>query len=296
MKHLLKICLGVALFSLTACQAEQGNFATEVMPVPALDESRVLGEAVPEENPTPVSKTSHTGSSILQQRKIIREGYLSIETDDYPKTRRAISGIVAQWDGFVSQENEERSHYQQSNRLKIRVPSATFENLMQAVEGIAKVVHQKRVSSKDVTEEYVDLASRLKAKQAAEERYYAFLRKAQNVDEMLQIQASLRTIREEIERVKGRLRYLEDQTSLSSLEVYIFQTFEQETVAEVIEDGFFTDIKLALSSGARGVGEVVIGLTYLWPIWILLFGIGFAWWRRRGRALIKNDKEKASFK
>ena len=231
----------------------------------------------------PTLPTANKPSSILQQRKIIREGFISIETDDYVKTRHALTGIVAQWDGFVSQENEERSHYQQSNRLKIRVPSATFENLMQAVEGVAKIVHQKRVQSKDVTEEFVDLSARLKAKQAAEERYYAFLRKAKNVEEMLQIQAPLRTIREEIEGLKGRLRYLEDQTSLSSLEVYMFQPFEQETAEVVVEDGFFTDIKLALFSGARGVGDVIIGLTYLWPIWLLLFGIGFAWWRRRGR-------------
>lgn len=231
-----------------------------------------------------IRRTSNQGtSSILQERKIIREGFLSIETDDYAKTRNALTGLVAQWDGFVAQENEERSHYQQSNRLQIRVPSATFENLLQAIEGVAKVVHQKRIQSKDVTEEYVDLAARLKAKQAAEERYYAFLRKAKNVDEMLQIQAPLRTIREEIEGVKGRLRYLEDQTSLSSLEVYIIQPFEEEDAQIVEVDGFWTDIKVALFSGANGVGDVIIGLTYIWPIWLLLIGIGLIWWRRRGR-------------
>ncbi|MEL7531354.1 MAG: DUF4349 domain-containing protein [Bacteroidota bacterium] len=280
MKHLLKICLGIALLSLVACHADQSKYASETMA--PVEQSTNAGDAISLDKPATVRRTSNS-SSILQQRKIIREGFISIETDDYAKTRHALTGIVAQWDAFVSQENEERSHYQQSNRLKIRVPSATFENLMQAVEGVAKIVHQKRVQSKDVTEEYVDLAARLKAKQAAEERYYSFLRKAKNVDEMLQIQAPLRSIREEIEGVKGRLRYLEDQTSLSSLEVYIVRSFEEEIVEEVPQDGFFTDIKHALFSGAHGVGELVIGLTYLWPIWLLLFSIGFIWWRRRGR-------------
>lgn len=280
MKTLFKICLGLLLLSFSACHSDQANYATEQAPMSI---EKAVGGDASSPDPTVIHRTTNSASSILKQRKIIREGFLSIETDDYAKTRNAISGLVAQWDAFVAQENEERSHYQQSNRLQIRVPSATFENLLQSIEGVAKVVHQKRIKSRDVTEEYVDLEARLKAKQAAEERYYAFLRKANNVDEMLQIQAPLRTIREEIEAVKGRLRYLEDQTSLSSLEVYIIQPFEEEEVEIVEEDGFLTDIKMALFSGARGVGDVVIGLTYIWPIWLLLVGLGLIWWRRRGR-------------
>lgn len=278
MKHLLKICLGLLLLSLSACHADQSSSATEAILV---DQTSGISKHSPAE--PAVRRTSSSNSSILQQRKIIREGFISIETDDYVKTRNALTGIVAQWDGFVAQENEERSHYQQSNRLQIRVPSGTFENMMQAVEGVAKIVHQKRIQSKDVTEEYVDLAARLKAKQAAEERYYTFLRKAQNVEEMLLIQAPLRSIREEIEAVKGRLRFLDDQTSLSSLEVYIIQPFEEDVVEEIEQDGFFSDIKMALFSGASGVGEVIIGLTYLWPIWLLFVSLGLIWWRRRGR-------------
>lgn len=277
MNHLLKICLSIILFSLVACHAEPQSFATDQSLEP-----QSFGNTTPTTTKL-ARKQEVKHSSILQQHKIIREGFLSIETDNYAVTREALTGIVAQWEAFVAQENEERSHYQQSNRLKIRVPSSSFENLIQSIEGIAKIVHQKRIQSKDVTEEYVDLTARLKAKQAAEERYYAFLRKAKNVEEMLQIQAPLRTIREEIEGLKGRLRYLEDQTSLSSLEVYIVQPFEEEIIEQVEESGFWSDIKVALFSGARGVGELIIGLTYLWPIWILLMGLALIWWRRRGR-------------
>ncbi|MEL6589555.1 MAG: DUF4349 domain-containing protein, partial [Bacteroidota bacterium] len=179
--------------------------------------------------------------------------------------------------------NEERNHYQQTNRLQIRVPAASFEQLVQSIESVARSVHQKSIQSEDVTEEYVDLQARLKAKKAAEERYYAFLRKAKNVEEMLQIQAPLRALREEIERVEGRMRYINQQSSLSELEVYLFQRLDPQEKVEVAPAGFWHDIKLALKSGADGVGDVVIGMTYLWPIWILLLSIGFIWWRRRRR-------------
>lgn len=259
------------LFFAACQQAEQANSI----------EAKVVGDQTAVAIQAEPSTGTPVQHSIFSQRKIIRKGFMRIETDDYLKTRTAITGLVAQWDAFVAQENEERNHYQQTNRLQIRVPSASFEQLVQSIEGVARSVHQKQIQSQDVTEEYVDLQARLKAKKAAEERYYAFLRKAKNVEEMLQIQAPLRALREEIERVEGRMRYINQQSSLSELEVYLFQNLEPETDPEPVAAGFWHDIKLALKSGADGVGEVVIGLTYLWPIWLLLLSVLFIWWRRR---------------
>ncbi|MEL6593676.1 MAG: hypothetical protein AAFQ68_26480, partial [Bacteroidota bacterium] len=96
-KTLLLSVLSI-LFLASCHQAEQAN-AIEFK----TGDEQTMAPVQAEPNST---STTTVNSSILSQRKIIRKGSMRIETDDYAKTRAAITGIVAQWDAFVAQENE----------------------------------------------------------------------------------------------------------------------------------------------------------------------------------------------
>ena len=77
----------------------------------------------------------------------------------------------------------------------------------------------ENTNSQDVTEQYIDLQSRLKNAEATETQYLALLDKAKDVDDILRIYDSLSRIRNEIEQIKGRIQYLERTSSMSLISV-----------------------------------------------------------------------------
>ncbi|MBC7641447.1 MAG: DUF4349 domain-containing protein [Flavobacterium sp.] len=92
----------------------------------------------------------------------------------------------------------------------VRVPSQNFDIFLNEIcSGIA-YFDRKEISSKDVTEQYIDIDARLKAKKILEARYSELLKKANKVSEMIEIEPQLATIREEIDAKEGQLRYMKN--------------------------------------------------------------------------------------
>jgi len=71
----------------------------------------------------------------------------------------------------------------------------------------------------DVTEEYIDLVARLNNSKAVEARLLALLEKAKTVEDILKVEGQLRIVREEIERLTAKLRYLENRIEYSTITV-----------------------------------------------------------------------------
>jgi hypothetical protein len=139
-----------------------------------------------------------------------------------------------------------------------------------------------------VTEEYVDLESRLKAQRAIEEQYLAVLKDARSIPDVLAVQQKLGEVRTEVERAEGRRRYLENQTSLSTVTLHVAHRIEALdtrgpgfalSVREAGRDAI--GVSIAIVNGTiRGVGvlapfAVLVGL----PLYAM-----FRLWRRRRTA------------
>jgi len=99
--------------------------------------------------------------------------------------------------------------------ISIRVPDGKFEQALAELRDLSVRVESESTDSQDVTEEYVDLQSRLKNAQATENQYLALLQKAENVEDILRIYERLSQVRSEIEQLKGRIQYLENTSSMS---------------------------------------------------------------------------------
>ena len=82
-----------------------------------------------------------------------------------------------------------------------------------------------------MTEEFVDLKARLKAKKELEDRYLQLLEQAKNVKEMLEIERELSNIREEIEAKEGRLQYLQNKVTLSTIYINFYKTTQSKGVS-----------------------------------------------------------------
>lgn len=205
-------------------------------------------------------------------QKIIKTSFLRFETRDLDKTYLDIKHVVQANKGFIQDDNSNNAFNRITRRLVIRIPTTHFQEALDAVSQNVWYFDEKRISAKDVTEEFIDLEARLKAKKQLENRYLELLDKAKNVKEMLEIERELSTIREEIEAKQGRLNYLQNQVSLSTLEIEFYKLTSEAPIAK----SYGTKMWNAIKSGFNGISLFFLGILHIWPfIIILIIGIFF---------------------
>ena len=192
--------------------------------------------------------------------------------------------IVKAFTGYISAANLQNNRYSINNNLLIRVPAYKLDTLLQILENQALFVNHSRISATDVTEEYLDIETRLATKKAVRERYLKILREqAKTVQDVLLAEEQIRGLTEEIEAREGRLRYLKNQIGLSTLRLNIYQKVAYVAEPDVYEKGFFTKVKEGFVGGWEILQSMVLGIIYLWPVVILLILLlwkGKAIWRK----------------
>ncbi len=105
--------------------------------------------------------------------------------------------------------------------MTIAVPVDQFETALHRLRDLAVLVEDETVSGQDVTDEYVDLQSRLESLQATRSRILDFLEQAKTVKEALQVNQELTAVETQIEQVQGRMNYLFDRAAYSTITVQI---------------------------------------------------------------------------
>jgi len=156
------------------------------------------------------------------QPKIIKTDNLSIIVEDVDKAVGQITNEAVLVNGFVQNssvtENEKGQKYAD---IILRVPAANFEKVISEIKSLAKLVEREDVNGQEVTQEYVDLQANLTHNQAVEAQYLELLKRAQKVEEIIAVRDKLDQVQGEIESLKGRLRYLDNQTEMSTIAVSI---------------------------------------------------------------------------
>lgn len=206
------------------------------------------------------------GPSVAQAQKLIKESYLRFETQDMDKTYMAITNYVSENKGYIQSDEQGKAYNEVNRNLVIRIPSENFQKTIDAISEQVPFFDTKRISSTDVTEEFIDLEARLKAKRTLENRYLELLAKAQNVKDILEIEKELSAIREEIEAREGRLKYLENRVAYSTLSV----NFYKRTAETGITVSYGTKIWNALKSGFNGLSYFFLGLLNIWPFILII--------------------------
>ena len=202
---------------------------------------------------------------IQEEQKIIKTARLVFETQDIEKTHQYILQLTNEYNGLVQNDNSGKNYNRISKNLTIRIPTEDFQEFITAVSKGIDYFDQRTISRQDVSEEFIDLEARLKAKRTLEERYLELLKKANNVKEMLEIERELSTIREEIEARQGRLQYLQNQVSMSTLNIEFYKI----TAETGITQSYGQKMKNALHGGWNGISVFFLGVLYLWPLFLV---------------------------
>ncbi|AFM03649.1 hypothetical protein Fleli_1212 [Bernardetia litoralis DSM 6794] len=224
-----------------------------------------------------------SGEPIVQGLHVIKTGDMNLQVQELEKAKEAVLQKVKANKGFTSAANYNDYSSSKQQNITIRVSSGNFENLMKELSTIGFVKNQSQ-SSQDVSEEFVDIQARLKSKREVENRYSEILKEAKTISEILEIEDKLRVIREEIEAREGRLRYLKDQVSLSTINLTLIQ--ELENYSKAPERSFFSRLFENMGEGWDDFLMFVVGVMRLWVFWIVLIGIIFiiTKWRKARKA------------
>lgn len=136
------------------------------------------------------------------EQKIIKNGNLRFETEDLETTYEQIKIAVKKGKAFIQNDSEGKDYGSIYRRITVRIPSQNFDSFIKDISTGVTYFDNKEINSEDVTEQYIDIDARLKAKKKLENRYIELLSKATKMSEMLAIEAQLSAIREEIEPKK----------------------------------------------------------------------------------------------
>ncbi|WP_105000503.1 DUF4349 domain-containing protein [Aureicoccus marinus] len=244
------IAIGISLLAL-AC----GGGSSEG--VPNSEISMVEEFKAPSNSPV-----QETDQVVQSERMLIRNGRLEFETENLEATSQQIQSAVKKYQGYMGSEQSYNTERRQSTTVNVRIPSRSFDGFIEDISGGVEQFDVKDISARDVTEEFLDVEARMKNKKELEARYQEILKKAQNVKEILEIEREINSLRSDIESMEGRLNYLKNQVSLSSIQItYYKETPKVTAFGKEFSNGF--------RSGWRNLVWFLVGLVNIWPFLLL---------------------------
>ncbi|WP_249872428.1 DUF4349 domain-containing protein [Oceanobacillus saliphilus] len=169
------------------------------------------------------SVSPQEGAFIQTNRKIIYTANLQIEVKNFQQTLNTIQSQVANRGGYIVDSNMQGYAENDSinGHVTVRIPQDQFREFIQVVEDGSSKVLESSISGQDVTEEFIDLESRLKSKRVVEERLLSFMEQAEKTEDLLTISADLAKVQGEMEEITGRMNYLENRTDLATVTIYM---------------------------------------------------------------------------
>ncbi len=219
------------------------------------------------------------GSAFPKELKIIKNANCRFKVADVDSATRATQKLVAQYAGYISDMRFNNNSYSLENRFTVRIPQESFEAVMDGISDMAEFVDFKNITTKDVTEEYVDIEARLKTKLEVKARYEEILKgKAKTVEEVLMAEAKLGQLQEEIEAAQGRLKYLSGKVAYSTIQVDLYQTVQHKEEPVAYERSFLSKAASGFSFGWKFIQYIVLAFVHAWPLIVLVLG-GVFWYR-----------------
>ncbi len=303
-RFLLFLILSVAVVSLalTSCgifggltgdeAAADNSYYEETKAVsfeeaPAMEVSE--GDFAVEEESVYRDDAQYSDTPNTTDRKVIKTAYLTLEVGDgkFEKILFDLTRLADNNGGFVShtQSYSDADGKLTSGSITIRIPHDKYNSALDLIKDLG-TVESITVSGQDVTQEYTDLESRLRNLNAQEEILLDLMSRSKDVGDSIEVQRELSHVMEQIEVIKGRMNYLDNMVSFSTIEVYLH---EPEPIATTTGWGFLEALKRGLRGAVTIFNGIVVFLLAVSPILVVIAIILVIIWlsirsRRRRRA------------
>ena len=226
-----------------------------------------------------------SGAQIPGERKLIRKGAMTLRVRDIGAALRSLREIVASVGGLTANQNEQQNEFGgRTASFTCRIPAERLEEAVEAARALGDP-RALTLTTDDVTAEYFDVSVRIRTQKALEQQLVGLLGRTSNrLSDLLEIERELARVREEIDRLEGRVRLWDNQTAMASLAI----TLEEPAPLVASTGGPLVTLGVAFLEAAENFVLSLAGLIAAFgsilPGALILGGVGWVGlriWRRR---------------
>ncbi|GGC74372.1 hypothetical protein GCM10007216_01210 [Thalassobacillus devorans] len=297
MKKIIGIAIGLLLILGACSNTEDRSESNEEMDMATEEDSSMPDTAQKNDSLSEGEMNSDTNNITdnVQEQMMVYNADVSLRTRDYDSFYEQLESHIDKQEAYIIEANVHKMEQgQRSANIRIRVPQENFRPFIDDLGSYSDNIDSRNISGRDVTEEYVDLESRLKAKEKIEERLLTFMDDAEKTEDLIQISQDLERVQEEIETIKGKMNYLENQSDFSTVSLTITET--KVNVPDLKDQDLNTweKTKQAFVQSLNGLTQaaswIVVALIGYSPILVLL-AIPLIWWLLRRRKHRPTDQK-----
>jgi hypothetical protein len=288
--RLLAAGAAAALLSLTACSggSDSGTPAdTQVAEGGGAGGDAAVPEAASAADADGAAKdasgsTARNAADLVEQQAVIKNGAVSLRSDDVGKTRFDVQALLDEHNGQIADEQTETDETGSAlrSRMVLRVPAADFDDVMAELGRLAQLASTTS-SAEDVTTQVIDVDAQIKVQEASVQRVRQLLTRAQSIRDIMAIESELANRQAQLDSLTQQQAYLKNQTSLATIKVSIER--KPDAVVKKHEDrtGFlgglgagWDGLRATVVAVLTVVGAVlpfaVVALVVGVPVWLLV--------------------------
>ena len=205
---------------------------------------------------------SSPGAVDILDRKIISTASLTMEVENTESAFKEITQIVQTSGGFISSSSIYEVSGRNNGEITVKVPQRNFHSSIEQIEALG-TVKSKQISGQDVTEEFIDLSARLGNLKKQEARLQEILDMAVTVTDVLEVEYELERVRGEIERLTGRLNFINRSVEMSTISI---RAREPTPITGGDGFGFMDALKESVTGFIESVYGIIIFVGYMLPL------------------------------
>jgi hypothetical protein len=157
----------------------------------------------------------------IDNRKIVQTASVRLQVKAVSESLGEVAAIATSAGGFVANSNFAYQGEQQVATITLRVPAQAYQETLAKVRALGAKVDSETSNASDVSEEFSDLQARIRTLEATEQQLLQLLGQARNVNEVLQVQDRLNSVRTQIEQARGRIQLLEKLSDYATISVHL---------------------------------------------------------------------------
>ncbi|WP_459750863.1 DUF4349 domain-containing protein [Streptomyces sennicomposti] len=218
-----------------------------------------------------------TGAPKLTTAHIVRTAALSVEVKDVAKALDAARTAVGNAGGYVGDENttrDEDGHEQ--TRVVLRVPADRYDAVLTALQGTGKLL-ERTAKAEDVTDQVVDVDSRIKSQRTSVARVRALMERAEKIGDVVALESELSRREADLESLLARQASLKDRTSLATITLSLSGTAVHRDDAADDEPGFGDAVSGGWHVFVTGVRWTALAVGAVLPFAVAAAVIVVAW-------------------
>ncbi|NEC91236.1 DUF4349 domain-containing protein [Streptomyces sp. SID12501] len=210
---------------------------------------------------------------------IIRTVSVSVQVKDVSKALAKVRTATANAGGFVGSETTTLDEEEggENTDVVLRVPVAEYEQVLKALEGTGKLLHRE-AEAKDVTEQVVDVESRITTQRASVNRIRELMDKATKLSDVVTLEGELSRRQADLESLLARQASLKDRTSLATINLSLSETPPKES-DENDDPGVLDALSGGWSAFVSMLRWIVVALAAVLPFAAVAALLVFAWLR-----------------